>query len=61
MRIVRLLWAGVQIEFDGAAIAIDPQEDSGLLCPMLGDPSLPPVFARQSLDAMLVTHSHPDD
>jgi hypothetical protein len=61
MWIVLLFWAGVQIEFDKAAIAINPLEDSGLLCPMLGDPSLPPVFVRQSLNAMLVSHSHPDD
>jgi hypothetical protein len=46
MRIVLLFWAGVQIEFDGAAIAIDPLEDTDLLSPILGEPSLPTVFVR---------------
>jgi L-ascorbate metabolism protein UlaG (beta-lactamase superfamily) len=60
MRIVRLFWAGVQIDFEGATIVIDLLEHTAPLHSMLGDPHLPPVFAQQPLDAALVTHLHPD-
>ena len=56
MRIVRLFWAGVQIDFDGATIVIDLLEHTDPLRSMLGDPRLPPAFAHQPLDESLVTH-----
>ena len=60
MRIVRLFWAGVQIESEGVTLVIDLLEHTAALSPFLGDPRLPLAFAPEPLDAALVTHLHPD-
>ena len=60
MRIVRLFWAGVQIESEGVTLVIDLLEHTAALSPFLGDPRVPLAFAPEHLDAALVTHLHPD-
>jgi L-ascorbate metabolism protein UlaG (beta-lactamase superfamily) len=60
MRIVRLFWAGVQIESEGATLVIDLLEHTAPIRSLMGDPRLPIVFAPEVLDLALVTHLHPD-
>ena len=60
MRIVRLFWAGVQIESQGATLVIDLLEQTAPIRPFMGDPRLPIVFGSEVLDFALVTHLHPD-
>jgi L-ascorbate metabolism protein UlaG (beta-lactamase superfamily) len=60
MRIVRLFWAGVQIESQGATLVIDLLEQTAPIRPFMGDPRLPIVFGPEVLDFALVTHLHPD-
>src|ERR1700689_1303235 len=56
MRIMRLFWAGVQIESEGATLVIDLLEHTAPIRSLMGDPRLPLAFAAQVLDAALVTH-----
>ena len=60
MRIVRLFWAGVQIESEGATLVIDLLEHTAPIRSLMGDPRLPIVFGSEFLDFALVTHLHPD-
>jgi len=60
MRIVRLSWAGVQIESEGATLVIDLLEHTAPVRSFMGDPRLPIVFGPEVLDLALVTHLHPD-
>ena len=60
MRIVRLSWAGVQIESEGATLVIDLLEHTAPIRSFMGDPRLPIVFGPEVLDLALVTHLHPD-
>jgi L-ascorbate metabolism protein UlaG (beta-lactamase superfamily) len=60
MRIVRLFWAGVQIESEGATLVIDLLEHTAPIRSLMGDPRLPMVFGQEFLDFALVTHLHPD-
>jgi len=60
MRIVRLFWAGVQIESEGVTLVIDLLEHTAPLHPFLGTSRVPLAFAPEVLDAALVTHLHPD-
>ena len=58
--IVRLFWAGIQIECQGATLVIDLLEQTAEIRSLLGDPRLPVVFGPDSLDIALITHLHPD-
>lgn len=60
MRIVRLFWAGVQIESEGATLVIDLLEHTAPIHSLMGDSRLPIVFGPEVLDFALVTHLHPD-
>jgi L-ascorbate metabolism protein UlaG (beta-lactamase superfamily) len=60
MRIVRLSWAGVQIESEGATLVIDLLEHTSSIRSFMGDPRLPIVCGLAVLDLALVTHLHPD-
>jgi L-ascorbate metabolism protein UlaG (beta-lactamase superfamily) len=60
MRIVRLFWAGVQIESEGATLVIDLLEHTVPIRSFMGNPRLPIVFGPKVLDLALVTHLHPD-
>jgi len=60
MKIVRLFWAGVQIESRGATLVIDLLEQTARMKALLGDPRLPIVPGAEVLDFALVTHLHPD-
>jgi L-ascorbate metabolism protein UlaG (beta-lactamase superfamily) len=60
MRIVRLFWAGVEIESEGATLVIDLLEHTAPIRSLMGDPRLPIVFGSEVLDFALVTHLHPD-
>ena len=60
MRIVRLFWAGVQIESQGATLVIDLLEQTAPIRTLMGDPRLPIVFGSEVLDFAFVTHLHPD-
>jgi len=60
MRIVRLFWAGVQIESEGATLVIDLLEHTAPIRSLMGEPRLPIVFGSEFLDFALVTHLHPD-
>ncbi|WP_107653341.1 MBL fold metallo-hydrolase [Nocardia suismassiliense] len=57
MKIRRLGWAGVEIEFDGATLVIDAVQDSELLRGALPDGAL---TTPRPADAALVTHLHLD-
>src|SRR2546421_469610 len=60
MNIRRLGWAGIEIESDGARLAIDPLVGLGDLEQFVGPPrtELPPPSG--TLDVALVTHLHRD-
>ncbi|MEV6556702.1 MBL fold metallo-hydrolase [Nocardia sp. NPDC051756] len=59
MKIRRLGWAGVELEFDGATLVIDAVQDSELLRSSLPEDAL--TAPRQSnAAAALVTHLHTD-
>jgi L-ascorbate metabolism protein UlaG (beta-lactamase superfamily) len=60
MRIVRLFWAGVEIESEGATLVIDLLEHTAPIRSFMGDQRLPMVFGSELLDFALVTHLHPD-
>lgn len=63
MRIRRLGWAGVEIEEDGAKIAIDPIGTLGFFPDFWGEESERDELVRleaDSLDGVLVTHFHRD-
>src|SRR6202453_355192 len=60
MRIVRLSWAGVQIESERATLVIDLLEHTAPIRSFMGDPRLPIIVGPEVLDLALVTHLHPD-
>jgi L-ascorbate metabolism protein UlaG (beta-lactamase superfamily) len=60
MRIVRLFWAGVQIESEGATLVIDLLEHTAPIRSLMGDPRLPIALGSEYLNFSLVTHLHPD-
>jgi L-ascorbate metabolism protein UlaG (beta-lactamase superfamily) len=67
MKVRRLGWAGVEIEFDGAAVVIDPLADPGATFAALGDeaahtqlPAVVEPLARGTAIAGLVSHLHRD-
>jgi L-ascorbate metabolism protein UlaG (beta-lactamase superfamily) len=57
---MRLFWAGVQIESEGATLVIDLLEHAAPIRSLMGDPRLPIVFGSESLEFELVIHLHPD-
>jgi hypothetical protein len=59
MRIVRLFWAGVQLESEGTTLVFDLLEHTDPIRSLMGDPRLPIVFGSEFLDFALVTHLHP--
>ncbi|PXX65492.1 L-ascorbate metabolism protein UlaG (beta-lactamase superfamily) [Nocardia tenerifensis] len=60
MRIRRLGWAGVEIEFDGATLVIDAVQDSELLRGALPEDALRAPRRPNAALAALVTHLHTD-
>ncbi|MFD6155249.1 MBL fold metallo-hydrolase [Nocardia sp. NPDC060256] len=60
MKIRRLGWAGVEIEFDGATLVIDAVQDSEPLRSSLPDDALTAPRQPNAALAALVTHLHSD-
>lgn len=59
MDIQKLPWAGIRVELEGFAVAIDPVYHFPAL---LGEPKEPffPLESFGPVDAVLITHQHPD-
>jgi hypothetical protein len=51
MRIVRLFWAGVQIESEGATLVIDLLEYTAPIRSFMGDPHLPIVLGPEVIES----------
>ena len=59
LRIQKLAWAGIRLEFGGDALFIDPLIDTGVWGTALRSPMVP-VDVVQGDRYVLVTHRHPD-
>lgn len=64
MKVVRLSWAGIEIQTQTHRLLIDPLQNTAPLRELLGDPLWPPIAVtpwdgERPLDAF-ITHRHPD-